>query len=66
MWEAYFHDPRFTPSVLQQEMVAAGYLGRKSGRGFYDYGPQATPAVPRTETAQPAPAGVQWAGDARA
>jgi 3-hydroxybutyryl-CoA dehydrogenase len=62
VWEAYFHDPRFTPSVLQQEMVAAGYLGRKSGRGFYDYGPQATPAVPRTESAQPAPAGVQWAG----
>jgi 3-hydroxybutyryl-CoA dehydrogenase len=36
--QAYFGDPRFTPSVLQQEMVNAGFLGRKSGRGFYRYG----------------------------
>src|SRR4051812_33714815 len=35
--QAYFGDGRFTPSVLQQEMVNAGFLGRKSGRGFYDY-----------------------------
>ena len=32
VWEAYFHDPRYRPSVLQQERVAAGFLGRKSGR----------------------------------
>jgi 3-hydroxybutyryl-CoA dehydrogenase len=38
VWEAYFHDARFTPSVIQRELVAAGHLGRKSGRGFYDYG----------------------------
>ena len=36
--QAYFGDPRFTPSVLQQEMVNAGFFGRKSGRGFYRYG----------------------------
>ena len=41
VWEAYFHDPRFTPSVLQRERVNAGYFGRKSGRGFYDYAPDA-------------------------
>lgn len=62
VWEACFHDPRFTPSVLQQEMVAAGYLGRKSGRGFYDYTPEAVRAAPRTEPAQSAPRGVQVAG----
>jgi len=44
VWEAYFYDPRYTPSVLQQELVAAGYLGRKSGRGFYRYG-EGAPAV---------------------
>jgi 3-hydroxybutyryl-CoA dehydrogenase len=38
MFEAYFCDPRFTPSVIQQELVDACYLGRKSGRGFYQYG----------------------------
>ena len=41
VWEAYFHDPRYRPSVLQQERVAAGYLGRKSGRGIYAYGANA-------------------------
>jgi hypothetical protein len=37
VWRAFFHDPRFLPSLLQQELVDAGLLGRKSGRGFYDY-----------------------------
>jgi 3-hydroxybutyryl-CoA dehydrogenase len=38
VFKAYFNDPRFTPSVVQQELVNAGFLGRKSGRGFYRYG----------------------------
>jgi 3-hydroxybutyryl-CoA dehydrogenase len=41
MFQAYFCDPRFTPSVIQQELVDGGYLGRKSGRGFYLYGADA-------------------------
>jgi 3-hydroxybutyryl-CoA dehydrogenase len=47
VFKAYFNDPRFTPSVVQQELVNAGFLGRKSGRGFYRYGEGA--AVPAAQ-----------------
>jgi 3-hydroxybutyryl-CoA dehydrogenase len=32
-----FGDPRYAPPPVMRRMVAAGYLGRKSGRGFYTY-----------------------------
>lgn len=44
VFEANFYDRRFTPSLVQQELVDAGYLGRKSGRGFYRY-PEGAPAL---------------------
>ena len=41
VFEANFGDKRFVPSGMQRELVDGGLLGRKSGRGFYDYAPGA-------------------------
>ena len=38
LYESY-NDDKFRPSPLLRKMVDAGYLGRKSGRGFYNYEP---------------------------
>ena len=37
VYDAYFQDPKFRPHPIQQRMVESGRLGRKSGRGFYEY-----------------------------
>lgn len=37
VYNAYFQDPKYRPHPIQQRMVDSGRLGRKSGRGFYEY-----------------------------
>lgn len=37
VFTAFYYDPRYKPSLTQKRLVEAGYLGRKSGRGFYNY-----------------------------
>lgn len=37
VYEAYFHDPKYRPHPIQRRMVESGRLGRKTGRGFYNY-----------------------------
>jgi 3-hydroxybutyryl-CoA dehydrogenase len=56
VWTAFGYDPRFAPSLLQRSMVEAGWLGRKTGRGWFRYGDGAAPPEPDAAPARPAPA----------
>jgi 3-hydroxybutyryl-CoA dehydrogenase len=37
LFNAFHYDPKFRPSRIQQQKVMAGHLGKKTGKGFYDY-----------------------------
>ncbi len=53
IFEALHYDPRYQPSVTQQRMVEAGWLGRKTGRGHYAYGEgAAAPPAPNKDAAR--------------
>jgi 3-hydroxybutyryl-CoA dehydrogenase len=49
VFKEFFYDPRFKPSFTQKRLVEAGRLGRKSGRGFYDYRDGAKNPEPDTD-----------------
>lgn len=53
---ASFGDPRLRTTFRHRYMLETGQLGRKSGRGFYDYAAPAPAAEPRVEAAPPAAA----------
>ncbi len=53
MYEQYFDEPKYKPSFLAEPRVAAGLLGRKTGRGWYEYGKDGA-AVAIPEKASPA------------
>jgi len=55
VWNAFFNDPRFLPSLVQQDLVDAGFLGKKTGRGYFDYRFGAVKPEPATEAAQTLP-----------
>lgn len=43
VFAAFYYDPRYKPSFTQKRHSEAGYLGRKSGRGYYDYSKEQLP-----------------------
>jgi len=56
LFEGFGHEPRFRPSRIQERLVTAGALGRKTGRGFYQYDDagrivSVSPDLPVEETA---------------
>jgi 3-hydroxybutyryl-CoA dehydrogenase len=54
IYEQYYQEPRYRPSPITRQRLAAGLLGRKSGRGFYEYpagAAAAAPAPARTDVA---------------
>ena len=63
VWTAFGYDPRFAPSLLQRAMVEAGWLGRKTGRGWFRYGDDAEPSQPDAAPARSAPSWVTEHGE---
>ena len=51
VFESFFYDPRYRPSLTQRRLVEAGLLGRKRERGYYDYRDGAAAPVPREDRA---------------
>ncbi len=63
VWQAFFQDVRFAPSLAQRRLVESGRLGRKTGQGWYDHGDDAERPEPHTAEPAQAPAYVVVEGD---
>ncbi|MCD1116013.1 3-hydroxyacyl-CoA dehydrogenase NAD-binding domain-containing protein [Chryseobacterium turcicum] len=51
VYNEYFYDPKYKPSLLQQRMSEAKLHGRKTGKGFYDYSEGAVKPEPKKDDA---------------
>ena len=49
VYQDYFYDPKYKPSLLQQRMSEAKLLGRKTRKGFYDYSENVEKSVPQKD-----------------
>lgn len=63
VWESFFQDPKFTPSLAQRRLVESGRLGRKTGHGWFPYAEGAELREPHTAPAAEAPARITVRGD---
>jgi 3-hydroxybutyryl-CoA dehydrogenase len=51
VWQQFYFDPKFKPALLQKRLLEAGFLGKKSGKGFYDYAANSQKPEPKKEKA---------------
>ncbi len=51
VFKAFYYDPRYRPSFTQKRHSEAGWYGRKSGRGYYDYAEGADAPAPKKDEA---------------
>ena len=49
VFKAFYYDPRYKPSFTQKQYADAGWLGRKSSKGYYDYGGNVDLVLPSTD-----------------
>ena len=49
VWTQFYYDPRFRPNLTQKRLLEAGWLGRKTGRGFYNYHEGSPSKEPKTD-----------------
>jgi 3-hydroxybutyryl-CoA dehydrogenase len=49
VFAAFYFDPRFKPSFTQKRHAEAGFLGRKSGRGYYSYAENTVQPLPNKD-----------------
>ncbi|MFJ6665724.1 MULTISPECIES: 3-hydroxyacyl-CoA dehydrogenase [unclassified Streptomyces] len=63
VWQSFFQDVRFTPSLAQRRLVESGRLGRKAGHGWYEHGEGAETPEPHTADKERPPAYVLVDGD---
>jgi 3-hydroxybutyryl-CoA dehydrogenase len=58
VFTAFYFDPRYRPSFTQKRMMEANYLGRKTGRGYYNYAEGA--AMPEPDKNQVVGEAIVW------
>ena len=46
VYNAFYQDPRYKPSFTQKRLAEAGYLGRKTGKGYYNYDSKGALVIP--------------------
>ncbi|MER5714223.1 3-hydroxyacyl-CoA dehydrogenase [Streptomyces sp. NPDC002132] len=63
VWQSFFQDARFTPSLAQRRLVESGRLGRKTGQGWYDHRDGTERPEPHTAEKHRPPAYVVAEGD---